>query len=399
MSDIRWNLLQPVDTGAQVLQGFKTGAALVKGSQTRSALGHYLANPDDPHAYGALAYLDPQTAAAAERQHILRQKAVQDAQDRERAVALGSLAATDPAGAREEALRAGDFDLAKTFAELGEDRQKKAAAFWQEAGPLAYRLRQIDDPEARRALYEQAKPMLAATGADPALINGFDPTNDVALDAAITTAQKVGDLVDQARVTWHQQGEQPSFATNYMGIPVGTQNPYARGGVASAASAGGASGESRGLRNNNPLNVTLSEFTASQPGYAGTDEGGRYARFETPEAGMAAASKLLGSYLDRGFDTPAEIIGRWASEKENGASTANYVDFVSKRLGIAPGQKIGPAQIPALMEAMADFENGSTGGEAKLDAADIRAKAAAAIAKGADPAAVRARAKSLGVEL
>ena len=38
MSEINWSILQPVDTGAQVQQGFATGMALVKGQQTKAAL-------------------------------------------------------------------------------------------------------------------------------------------------------------------------------------------------------------------------------------------------------------------------------------------------------------------------------------------------------------------------
>lgn len=47
----------------------------------------------------------------------------------------------------------------------------------------------------------------------------------------------------------------------------------------------------RGIRNNNPLNIEAGTFTSSQPGYVGSD--GRFARFETPEAGVAAANTLL----------------------------------------------------------------------------------------------------------
>jgi len=369
MPEIAWHLLQPVDTGAQVMQGFQTGMALVKGIQTRSALSHYLQNPDDPQALSALAYLDPQQAGEAQRQRLIQLKTQQEQQDRERATALGELAATDPAGAREEALRAGDLDLAKSFGELDQDQQKKAAAFWETAGPVAFRLKQIADPEQRRALYEQAKPILAATGANPQLIEQFDPTNDVQLDAAITTAQKIGDLIDQGKITWHQQGEQPSFATDFMGRPVGSQNPYAQGGSAPAPSSGDTSAP-RGIRNNNPLNLTKSEFTTAQPGYAGTDDGGRYARFESPEAGIAAAQNLLGSYLQRGFDTPRDIINRWAPAGENGAaSTANYASFVSQRLGISPGDKVGPQQIPTLIQAMSDWENGHHSGPVKVASA------------------------------
>lgn len=367
MAEIRFDLLQPVDTGAQVQQGFATGMAMVKEIQKRNALGAYLKNPDDPNAYGALAYLDPQTAADAQRQHLLQRKDLLDQQDRERAAALGDLASRDPAGAREEALRAGDFDLAKTFGDLDAEQQKKTADFWSKAGPVAFRLKQTADPQARMALWQQARPILEAEGAPPHLLDNFDPTNDTQLEAAITTAQTVSQLIDQSKITWHQQGEQPSFATDFMGRPIGTKNPYGagggNGGGTPAPSPGAGNGAPRGLRNNNPLNLTKSDFTQSQPGFAGTDSGGRYARFDSPEAGMAAAQRLLGSYIQRGFDTPAKIIERWAPASENGATaTANYIAYVSRRAGLAPDQALTPDKIPDVMAAMSEFENGGRAG-------------------------------------
>jgi hypothetical protein len=142
-----------------------------------------------------------------------------------------------------------------------------------------------------------------------------------------------------------------------MGRPVGSQNPYANG-APSVPPAPPPNDAARGTRNNNPLNLTKSAFTEGQEGYAGTDGGGRYARFSTPEAGEAAGQGLLQSYLRRGFDTPEEIINRWAPSSENGQATANYVAYVSRKTGIAPGQKVSPEQLPAVAHAMAEFENG-----------------------------------------
>lgn len=240
MSDIRWNILQPVDVGSLTQQGFATGMALVKQVQTNNALRAYAANPDDPNAYNALAAFDPQTAASMQQQHLLRRKALIEQQERERRTALGELYTRDPEGAREEAVAAGDFDLAEQFGKLDEAQQKRTAEFWQRAGPVAWSLKQERDPAKRTALWQEAKPILASIAGNPALLDRIDPLNDTQLDAAITTSQKIGDLIDQSRVTWHQQGEQPSFATDYMGRPVGSQNPYAGGGAAAPAAAQGA---------------------------------------------------------------------------------------------------------------------------------------------------------------
>jgi len=114
----------------------------------------------------------------------------------------------------------------------------------------------------------------------------------------------------------------------------------------------------RGLRNNNPLNLTQSPWTSKQSGYAGTDAGGRYARFNTPEDGIAAAGQLLHSYMSRGYNTPASIVGRWAPSSENGPSTNNYTNYVSQQLGVQPNTQLSDNQVTPLVTAMGQFENG-----------------------------------------
>ena len=81
------------------------------------------------------------------------------------------------------------------------------------------------------------------------------------------------------------------------------------GGGAPAPSGGAPEGDTsqpRGIRNNNPLNIVDAPFTRNQPGFVGTD--GRFARFNSPEEGLAAADTLLQSYAQRGLNTPLAII-------------------------------------------------------------------------------------------
>lgn len=148
MSGIAWNLLQPVDVGAQVQQGFGTGMALVKGAQTRSALGNYLSNPDDPQAFGALAYLDPQAAQGAQRQHMMRQQQTAMQQSQERAQRLGSLAVTDPRAARNQALGEGDLAAAKALSDLGDEQKKNIV----EGGKIIRRINPQNDEDWQKAL-------------------------------------------------------------------------------------------------------------------------------------------------------------------------------------------------------------------------------------------------------
>lgn len=237
-----WTILrtsEPVDIAGNFAQGYKIGSALLDKFHERNALAALATRPDDPSALATLYQVNPNMAAHFEARGEQRRRALLEQQARERQAALGQRYTTDPQGAREAAIAGGDFDLAKTFGELDKTAQEKTSAFWAKAGPIAYSLKQQRDPAKRQALWQEAKGILAREGADPAQLEGFDPTNDAQLDAAITMSQKLSELVDQNKVVWHQQGEQPSFATDAMGRPIGSQNPYAHGnaGVTAAPQA------------------------------------------------------------------------------------------------------------------------------------------------------------------
>lgn len=77
------------------------------------------------------------------------------------------------------------------------------------------------------------------------------------------------------------------------------------------------------IRNNNmgAISITGSidkSWAARQPGFVGTsprpkNEGGHYAKYATPEHGVAAASNLLKRYGSNGINTPIEIVSKWAA--------------------------------------------------------------------------------------
>lgn len=117
----------------------------------------------------------------------------------------------------------------------------------------------------------------------------------------------------------------------------------------------------RGLRNNNPLNIEAGAFTKSMPGYKASD--GRFAVFESPEQGIAAADALLMRYGMQGRNTPAKIIEKWAPAGD-GNDVAAYAGSVAKALGIGPNDPI-PMEDPAtrrrLIDAMSAVENGKRG--------------------------------------
>lgn len=181
------------------------------------------------------------------------------------------------------------------------------------------------------------------------------------------------------------------------------------------------------LDGNNPGGINDGTFAASLPGYVGSN--GRYAKFATMADGEAAQSRLLGSYIARGFDTPAKIASRWAPAGDGNDATA-YAARLASALGIGVNDRVGPGDVGRLQAAQARIENhnysGGTGKPAKKinvpvsamkgldqeisvqlggdakhrkmlntnDQTQVRARAAALMQGGADPAsAVR---KALG---
>ena len=132
--------------------------------------------------------------------------------------------------------------------------------------------------------------------------------------------------------------------------------------------AGASNSDSRGERNGNPGNIKDGPWAQAQPGYIGSD--GTFAKF-APGAGAAAQERLLAeNYIGKGYNTPASIINRYAPAGENsGASISNYIGYVSRKLGIGANDQVSPAQVPALAQAMREFETGNTGGGAVAVAA------------------------------
>lgn len=111
---------------------------------------------------------------------------------------------------------------------------------------------------------------------------------------------------------------------------------------------------SRGERNNNPLNLTGNSWQ----GQTGTD--GRFAQFDTPEAGRAAAEANLIAYNRKhGLNTVEGIVGRWAPPSEN--DTGAYAKFVADKMGVDPKAPIDvndPLTRGRLLDAMQQQETG-----------------------------------------
>ncbi len=120
----------------------------------------------------------------------------------------------------------------------------------------------------------------------------------------------------------------------------------------------------RGVVNNNPGNIRgSSRFKWN--GEVGRDDKD-FAKFESVEYGFRAMAKLITNYFTgfNGKRAPIKsiqgIIYKYAPPVEN--ESANYMNFVSKRLGVPAGVELTrekfDAILPDLIHTMSAMENG-----------------------------------------
>jgi hypothetical protein len=115
----------------------------------------------------------------------------------------------------------------------------------------------------------------------------------------------------------------------------------------------------RGRPNNNPGNIEDGPFAKSMPGYVGSD--GRFAIFNSPQAGLQAMDSLLASYGKKGLNTPLAIASRWAPASEASNNPMAYASTVSKQMGISPNTPLNmddPGVRSQLAAGMGLVENG-----------------------------------------
>ena len=113
--------------------------------------------------------------------------------------------------------------------------------------------------------------------------------------------------------------------------------------------------ETRGIRNNNPLNIRKGNDWQGE--VKGTDPS--FETFQSMAYGYRAAIKIIYKYYHAyGCNTISKIISRWAPANEN--NTERYIATVSRRTGIARGCKLDWSEgaICAIVAAMSYVENG-----------------------------------------
>jgi hypothetical protein len=124
----------------------------------------------------------------------------------------------------------------------------------------------------------------------------------------------------------------------------------AEGGVVKAQN-----GLPLGLRQFNPGNIRPGA------GFLGeTGTGGGYAQFESPEYGLRALSRLLGTYgQQRGINTLRGLVSRYAPKSDNPESFENYIKYMSDKLGVDPDEEFDLAgRRSDLIPAIVGFEQG-----------------------------------------
>ena len=121
---------------------------------------------------------------------------------------------------------------------------------------------------------------------------------------------------------------------------------------------------SRGLRNNNPLNIRLSHDKWVGRCKRQTDP--QFFQFETMAYGYRAAFVLLRTYRQKyGYNTLQAIIQRWAPSNEN--NTEAYIRHVSQWAGIDPDKLLAGQDANTWIKIVAAMSRVENGVEANME--------------------------------
>lgn len=256
------------------------------------------------------------------------------------------------------------------------DKRAKFADAQDALVTLGYSTKQMPYDQRKAFIQQHAQDLMAAhPGMTPEMVSKFDPT-DQNIDSAVAGSLGIKGILDHAEKTAtadetkrHNLATEAQASLEHVpvyddaGNKIGEQIvQVGAGGGGQASGGGGANSAPRSVRNNNPGNLKASSFTKSQPGYQSTDSGG-FAVFDSPESGAKAQAALLGSYIDRGYNTVQKIINRWAPPGDNNDTSA-YIGTVAKALNVNPNDTISKALIPKLQSAISTVEGGSSASNA-----------------------------------
>ena len=116
----------------------------------------------------------------------------------------------------------------------------------------------------------------------------------------------------------------------------------------------------RGIRNNNPGNLIITniKWQGKIPIKENTD--GKFEQFRSVEYGIRAMAMDILNDIEKGKNTIQKIVTEFAPPAEN--DTTAYINAVSKATGIKPSETIKPTPqiLSALIQAHIQVENGNS---------------------------------------
>ena len=115
---------------------------------------------------------------------------------------------------------------------------------------------------------------------------------------------------------------------------------------------------SRGLRNDNPLNIRHGKSQWVGMREKQTDKS--FVQFTESMYGYRAAFVLLKNYIGKGKDTIGKIIAKWAPSSD-GNNTQSYINYVSSTTGINASHALrweDKEDLVVIVRSMAHMESG-----------------------------------------
>lgn len=323
---------QGIDEGTATAVGAVTGAATLVGVKAPVTLGKAAAGAGVPTlarnmAYGASINLTTGVAERGTSREILER-----------------------AGYKEQAVLLDPFDRQAMLAEgiLGSLFSGSAAAL--ELRNTVRGQRAADAALALRAAKHGAVDSAPGVPADAKTMAAHRSAFDTAADQLLRGEPvNVGSQIDDT-----------TFVRPVSGLP-GSAAEELRSHVADLlpirASFMPAPDAPRGVRNHNPGNIEA----GPTPWLGQTGSDGRFATFDSPEAGIRALARTLLAYQDKhGLNTVEGIIGRWAPPSEN--KTKAYVQEVASAIGFEPTTPLDLKDtkvLQSLTSAIIAHENGA----------------------------------------
>lgn len=165
-----------------------------------------------------------------------------------------------------------------------------------------------------------------------------------------------------------QGGEWGEDGVGTQGKNAADYADVAQNSIGADLNVGGANAKVRSFRNNNFGNLNyVGQEGASLEAKNGKGEA-RFAKFNTPEEGFRALANQLTSYSEgtskaagyKKLNTVQDIIKLYAPESEN--NTSQYVDSLSKKLGVRGDQQLDlkdPKVMTQMMRGIATIEGGN----------------------------------------